>query len=47
LLDKKGRLLGQPIHYRDSRTDGILERAYKVVPKAELYKETGLQFFAV
>ena len=44
LLDKKGRLLGQPIHYRDSRTDGILERAYKVVPKAELYKETGLQF---
>jgi rhamnulokinase len=44
LIDKNGRLLESPVHYRDRRTDGIMERAYEVVPKAELYAETGIQF---
>src|SRR5512146_53118 len=28
LLDQQGRLLGDPFHYRDSRTNGILEKAF-------------------
>jgi rhamnulokinase len=43
LLDEAGRLLGNPVHYRDSRTDGVLERVLASVPAAELYAVTGLQ----
>ena len=28
LLSKDGELLGNPVHYRDSRTDGMIELAY-------------------
>ncbi|HET6985186.1 MAG TPA: rhamnulokinase family protein [Kribbella sp.] len=43
LLDREGRLLGNPIHYRDSRTDGVMERILEQVPATELYAITGLQ----
>lgn len=39
-----GSLLGNPVHYRDSRTEGMLDLAYSIVPKAEIYRQTGLQF---
>ncbi|MGV9362354.1 rhamnulokinase [Amycolatopsis sp. NPDC003731] len=39
LLDERGALLGNPVHYRDSRTDGITVP----VPDRELYDVTGLQ----
>lgn len=42
LLDRDGRLLGNPYHYRDSRTDGILEHAFELVPRSVLYQETGI-----
>ena len=44
LLDRSGRLLGNPVHYRDARTNGIFERAFPIVPRAEIFAETGLQF---
>jgi rhamnulokinase len=44
LLDKQGALLGNPFHYRDSRTDGMMERAFSLVPKEEIYEQTGIQF---
>lgn len=44
LLDKNGKLLGNPVHYRDSRTNGIPEEVYKIIPKDELYSLTGIQF---
>ena len=44
LLDADNRLLGNPYHYRDSRTDGILEKAFKKVDRKEIYKKTGIQF---
>ena len=44
LLDRAGRLLGNPVHYRDARTNGIIERAFAIVPRAEIFAETGLQF---
>src|SRR4051812_7171 len=44
LLSRAGEMLGQPYHYRDGRTDGILPLAFGRVPKAEIFRETGLQF---
>ncbi|MFD1829731.1 rhamnulokinase family protein [Streptomyces desertarenae] len=43
LLDASGTLLGNPVHYRDGRTDGAAERAAAVMPPRELYAATGLQ----
>ncbi|MFQ3224151.1 MAG: rhamnulokinase [Lentimonas sp.] len=44
LFDKDGRMLGLPFQYRDSRTDGMMDIAYKKVPKQEIYDATGIQF---
>ncbi|WP_405801454.1 rhamnulokinase family protein [Streptomyces sp. NBC_01506] len=43
LLDADGQLLGNPHHYRDTRTEGVGERVWETVPAAELYRITGLQ----
>ncbi len=44
LLSKEGELLGLPFAYRDSRTDGIMEKVFQVFDKNELYRLTGIQF---
>jgi rhamnulokinase len=44
LLDGAGRLLGNPYHYRDSRTNGVVERAFRRVPRREIFEQTGIQF---
>jgi len=44
LLNKQDEILGQPYNYRDARTRGGLERAFKKVPRAEIFAQTGLQF---
>ena len=44
LLDKTGRLLENPYHYRDKRTDNINIEAYKRIPRDKLYNITGLQY---
>jgi len=43
LLDASGALLGNPVHYRDNRTAGVLECVLKTVSADELYAVTGLQ----
>ncbi len=43
LLDGRGRVLGLPFHYRDARTDGMVERAFARVPQRDLYAATGIQ----
>lgn len=43
LLDESGTLLGNPVHYRDSRTDGVAEQVTKSIPLRELFDVTGLQ----
>ena len=43
LLGKDGALIDLPVHYRDKRTSGILEKAASVMPLEELYRETGNQ----
>jgi rhamnulokinase len=44
LLDAGGRLLEDPVCYRDHRTDGAIERVLRKVPRAEIYQRTGIQF---
>ena len=44
LLDKRQEMLGQPYHYRDARTSGMFGEAFKRVPRAEIFANTGLQF---
>jgi rhamnulokinase len=44
LLDRQGALLGNPHHYRDSRTEGMLEEAFRRVRREEIFGRTGIQF---
>ena len=39
-----GSLIGLPYHYRDGRTDGVMERAFEIVPRREIFEKTGIQF---
>ena len=43
LLDKDDRILGGTVGYRDSRTEGMDEKVYEVIPQDELYARTGIQ----
>ena len=44
LLDDAGELIENPYHYRDSRTNGMMEKAFELLSKREIYENTGLQF---
>lgn len=44
LLDRDGVLLENPVHYRDKRNAGMVERASKLISKNEMYSLTGIQF---
>jgi len=47
LLDGSGALLGNPVHHRDSRTDGVMDKVLAKVPAADIYAVTGLQFLPI
>lgn len=47
LLGEAGELLQNPYHYRDSRTEGVMEQVFGVVPKDEIYRRTGIQFMPI
>ncbi|MEQ9406438.1 MAG: rhamnulokinase family protein [Fuerstiella sp.] len=47
LMNRNDELLGQPWNYRDSRTDGMIQKACSRVPRAEIFAETGLQFMQI
>src|SRR6267378_5265822 len=47
LLSKSDELLGQPYHYRDSRTKGVMKRALGKVPREKIFAATGLQFMEI
>lgn len=44
MIDKDGRLLENPIHYRDARTVGLIEESFKLIDREKFYGITGLQF---
>ena len=47
LLGEKGELLQNPYHYRDARTAGVMQEAFRKVPKEEIYRATGIQFMPI
>ncbi len=44
LFDEKGNMLGNPHHYRDSRTDGMIEQADRELGKQYIFDRTGIEF---
>src|SRR5215467_7685607 len=47
LLGERGELLLNPRHYRDGRTQGVMEEVFHKVPKEEIYAATGIQFMPI
>ncbi len=47
LLDRNGGLLTNPFHYRDARTDGMLDEAFRHMPRADVFANTGIQFMQI
>jgi rhamnulokinase len=47
LLDKNNMLLSNPFHYRDARTDGMLDEAFKRMSRVEIFTNTGIQFMQI
>ena len=44
LLDRQKALLGNPFHYRDARTDGMLDEAFRRMSRGDIFASTGIQF---
>ena len=44
LVDSSGNIIGFPYHYRDDRTDGVMEEAIKTASREYMYGTTGIQF---
>jgi rhamnulokinase len=47
LLGERGELLENPYHYRDRRTEGIMEEVLARVGRDEIYSATGIQFMPI
>ena len=47
LLDKTGHLIGLPFHYRDSRTTGVLEKVFDLIPRPSIFELSGCQFMEI
>jgi rhamnulokinase len=47
LLGRDDELLGNPYHYRDGRTNGMLEEAFRLVPRETIFDRTGVQFMQI
>jgi rhamnulokinase len=44
LIGEDGMLVDNPRHYRDARTNGVMEKLFAVVPREEVFRQTGIQF---
>jgi rhamnulokinase len=47
LLGERGELLQNPYHYRDRRTEGVLEEVTRRISREEIYQATGIQFMPI
>jgi len=47
LLDKPGNLISNPVTYRDSRTEGMIQVAFQSVSKEEMYRISGIQLMEI
>ena len=44
LVDAAGRLVEEPVCYRDERTNGAMDQVFAIVPRREIFEHTGIQF---
>lgn len=44
-ITKQNELIGFPYCYRDTRTNGIMEKVFEIIPKEKIYSATGIQFW--
>jgi len=47
LFDKNGNLIGNPHHYRDRRTEGIVEEISSLIDEYRIYEATGSQLSSI
>jgi rhamnulokinase len=47
LLGPDGTLMEKPRHYRDSRNNGVMEKIFDIVPRAEVFGYTGIQMMQI
>ena len=47
LLDKNGKLLSSPVHYRDKRTEGMFDWVFARIPRRKVFEHTGIQFMII
>jgi len=47
LLGERGELLQNPYHYRDRRTEGVMEQVFQKVSREDIYRATGIQFMPI
>ncbi|MFN2179754.1 MAG: rhamnulokinase [Candidatus Promineifilaceae bacterium] len=47
LLDNQGHLIGNPVSYRDDRTEGMMEAVFERVPRSEVFAKTGIQIMRI
>src|ERR1051326_2820984 len=47
LVDANGHLVEWPISYRDGRTQGVIGEVFALVPRADIFRRTGIQFLQI
>lgn len=47
LLDRNLDLVGPAFCYRDARTHGMMQKAFELIPQAEIFAESGIQFMEI
>ena len=47
LVGRDDELVGNPFHYRDRRTEGMMEQAFQRVSREEIFERTGIQFMPI
>jgi len=47
LLDQNDQLITTPFHYRDARTDGMMDAAIQIIARQEIFEQTGIQFMPI
>ena len=47
LLDRQGHLIGNPVNYRDRRTEGMMDAVFSKVSREAVFAQTGIQFISI
>jgi rhamnulokinase len=47
LIGAGGNLIEDPVCYRDERTNGVMEKVFEKIPRAEIFARTGIQFLNI